>query len=330
MSNLIKKFGNTLFDKPRIFVSTGNLALDYIISLKYDGTGGVPLGWIVELAGKSQTGKTLLAAKMCSEFQKKGGYVFYADVERGYEFGNMATLGVDHTPIKDGGTFYYDAYDSIEDFYEDSTEFFTSVHEEHPGAPVIGVLDSLGFIKTEEELEKGIGYEDMGRRAKKNKEMMRLLLPILSKCNATLVVVNHVYATMSAVGPKLQTGGGMTFDYGPHLRVMFLATQKWPNDKDPEGVTLKAKIIKNRFNYKAMGKVCEFQVHYDQGPLKYSGLLSVLVENVEGLSQAGGWYDYRGHKFRSTDFAANPEKYFEMFKDGGEDATHEYVGGDTT
>lgn len=319
MSKLEKKFGGSIFDKPRTFIHTGNLALDYIISLKYDGSGGIPLGWIAEFAGKSQTGKTLIATKIASEFQKRGGFVFFGDIERAYEFENMERIGMDHTPISEGGTFYYDEYNTIENFYTDAVEFCKLVHTEKEEAPICLVLDSLGMIKTEEEMVKEINYEDMGRRAKKNKEMMRLMLPVLNECNATLLVINHVYATMSQIGPRFETGGGMASDYSPHLRIMFLTTKVYPTDKDPEGARLRAKIVKNRYNYRAMGKVCEFDVDFNTGPLKYSGMLPLLVREVDGLTQAGGWYDYKGHKFRSTDFASNPDKYFELFERGKKD-----------
>lgn len=320
MSKLEKRFGKTLFDKPRTFIHTGNLALDYIISLRYDGSGGIPVGWIAELAGKSQTGKTLIASKIASEFQKRDGFVFFGDVERAYEFENMEHIGMDHTPIAEGGSFYYDEYDTIEDFYENSVDFANMVHEEHPEAPICLVLDSLGMIKTAEEMEKGIDYEDMGRRAKKNKEMMRLMLPVLNNCNATLLIINHVYVNLSPMGPRVETGGGMASDYSPHLRIMFLTTKLYPNDKEPEGARLRAKIVKNRYNYRAMGKICEFDISFDEGPLKYSGVLPLMLSEVDGLSQSKGWFDYKGHKFRASDFAGDPEYFFEMFKKGGRDA----------
>jgi RecA/RadA recombinase len=320
VSKLKKDFEpHTLFDKPRILVSTGVLALDYIISGKYDGTGGIPLGWIVELAGKSQTGKSLLGYKLAVEFQRRGGYVFVNDSEYAYQPEKAEQLGMNHTHVSDGGRFHYDDTECIEEFFNKAQKFCEDVRNENTNDPIAILLDSLGVMMTADELEAGMKYEDMGRRAKRLKECARQILPVLNKYGATLIVANHVYDTLAMMGPKQVSGGGMALDYTTNLRIFFQSTKHYPNEKDKEGVILRAKIVKNRMNFEAEGKVCEFAVDWEQGPLKYTGLLPMLVTEIKDLSQAGGWYDYRGHKFRANDFAGNPEQYFEMFHDGEKD-----------
>src|SRR3972149_3749305 len=51
------------------YISTGNFALDYIISDKFVG-GGVPLGRIVEIYGESSTGKTVIGTHLLQGVQK--------------------------------------------------------------------------------------------------------------------------------------------------------------------------------------------------------------------------------------------------------------------
>lgn len=323
MSKLNKRFGKTVFDKPREFVHSGNLALDCIVSGKYDGTGGIPIGAIVELAGRSQTGKTLIAAKVGAEFQKRGGYVFFNDAECTYDVIASSNIGLDHTNIADDGTFYYDRINIIEEFGNAAIEFCHLVHEDHPELPICIILDSLGVMRSAAEAEQGLEYEDFGRRAKQTKLMLRNMLPIMAETNATFIIVNHVYMTMAAMGPKETTGGGLATDYNTTLRIMFHKAKKYPDNKSPEGVIMKAKVVKSKLNYEKEGQTCEFSVSWKDGPLKYTGLLPLLVEEVDGLECAGGWYVYREHKFRASDFATNPDDFFRMFKKGGEDAKQE-------
>jgi len=315
------KFEATIFDKPRQFVHTGNLALDCLISKHYDGSGGVPIGAIVELAGESQTGKTLIAAKIGAEFQKRDGYVYFNDAECTYDNTTESNIGMSHTPIKDGGHFYYDQINVIEEFGEDIAEFCNYVHEElkKPDVPICFILDSLGNMRSRAEAEQGMDYEDMGRRAKQVKELMRQINPVLVKNNATLLIVNHGYQNLNPMGPRFITGGGLSTDYHTTVRVLLLKTKEYPDGKNPEGVIMRAKIVKSKINYSKENQKCEFMVNWETGPLKYTGLLPLLVDEIDELSQAGGWYSYKGHKFRTSDFATNPDNYFDMFHRGEKD-----------
>ena len=318
------KYECTIFDKPREFVHTGNIALDWLLSDKMEG-GGIPIGSIVELAGEARTGKTLVAAKIGAEFQKRGGYVYFNDSECTYDQTKPSNIGLDHTPIKKGGHWYYDQISILEDFGDEIKTFCAYVHEDlgAPDVPICFILDSLGNMRSRSEAAQGMDYEDMGRRAKVTKELMRQSNPILVRNKATLLIVNHGYMNLSPVGARFVTGGGLATDYHTTMRVLLLRTKVYPDDKTPVGVTMKAKILKTKVNYSKENKTCEFDVNWETGPERYSGLLPILVETVPGVEQAGAWYSFNDTKFRSSDFYADPERFLHLFLQSGTERTAE-------
>ena len=57
-------------------ISSGNIALDVVL-----GTGGYPVGRIVEIFGPESSGKTTLALHGIAETQRAGGIAAFIDAE---------------------------------------------------------------------------------------------------------------------------------------------------------------------------------------------------------------------------------------------------------
>ena len=57
--------------------------------------GGIPVGRIIELNGLEQTGKSLLAAHILSETQKKGGMAVLIDTENSVSMEFYDAIGLD-------------------------------------------------------------------------------------------------------------------------------------------------------------------------------------------------------------------------------------------
>ena len=82
------------FSDPTDWISTGNYALNYLIS--GDFNKGVPLGKVTVLAGESGSGKSFLeSGNLVRNAQKEGIYVILIDSENALDQSWLEALGVD-------------------------------------------------------------------------------------------------------------------------------------------------------------------------------------------------------------------------------------------
>ena len=75
------------------WVSTGDPILDIKISNRKNG--GIPVGRITEIFGLPSAGKSLLAAHIIKETQKKGGIAVFIDTEQAQMREFLYAIGVD-------------------------------------------------------------------------------------------------------------------------------------------------------------------------------------------------------------------------------------------
>jgi recombination protein RecA len=74
------------------WISTGSTMLDLAISnRKY---GGFPVGRVSEITGLEQSGKSLLAAHVLLNTQKKGGLAVYIDTENAISTEFLSAIGL--------------------------------------------------------------------------------------------------------------------------------------------------------------------------------------------------------------------------------------------
>ena len=71
------------FNDPTDWVSTGNFALNYLIS--GDFNKGIPLGKVTVFAGESGAGKSFMCFSCAKHAQKAGYSVIYIDTENAIE-----------------------------------------------------------------------------------------------------------------------------------------------------------------------------------------------------------------------------------------------------
>jgi len=74
------------------WISTGSSILDLAISNRPHG--GLPVGRLVEFNGLECTGKSMMAARICAETQKKGGLAVIIDTENSGSPEFWKSLGV--------------------------------------------------------------------------------------------------------------------------------------------------------------------------------------------------------------------------------------------
>src|SRR6056297_372520 len=82
------------FNDPTDWISTGNYALNYLISGEFDK--GVPLGKVTVFAGESGSGKSYMCSgNIARHAQEQGIYVVLVDTENALDETWLQALGVD-------------------------------------------------------------------------------------------------------------------------------------------------------------------------------------------------------------------------------------------
>jgi len=293
------------YGQPRWFLSTGNLALDYIVSGKVDGTGGWPAGRICEVFGDPSTGKTVLLEKAGASIQSVPNGIFVvADTEDRWDEAYARVHGVDPERM-----IRY-VPETIEEFGLKTLDILDQFGK---GNKILFVLDSLAAINTEKELadlDKGNIILDRGLRARTIRATALLLPKRLHEHEAIMLISNHTYEVVGAYVPTKATGGGRAFPYLSSVRLELTKPQaiKVEGKERPIGVEVTAQVTKSSIQ-PPFGKA-QLSMYWMAGIPQSSGLLDIATDL--GVTEKRGAYYYWDNKpFYAKDFdeflKAHPE-----------------------
>jgi recombination protein RecA len=171
-----------LRDKPidyKTMLSTGSTLLDLCLTGGRVYGGGCPGGILLEVYGRSGSGKTSILSELGGAAQALGGEVRFADPEARLDAEYAETYGLS---IPDKNYFKPDTV----------SELFKLVSDWDPPEGKINVFaaDSLAALSTELEMEKG---DKMGmRRAKEFSEGLRKYCRLIEKKNWLIACSNQV------------------------------------------------------------------------------------------------------------------------------------------
>ena len=294
------------FGIPRWYLSTGNLALDYIISGRVDGTGGWPGGRLVEIFGDPSTGKSLLIAMAIKQMQDTGGLIALADVENRWDSDFARIHGVDQGKIAPL------VPRTIEEFGIIAIDLLEAcIREKVP--KVLLCLDSVAALSTEWELENKGVKEDQGKRAKKLHAVVGRVLPgLLAKSNGLMIVSNHIIQNPNITyGSNRMTPGGKALPFQSSVRLELLSTEKIKIEGKERvvGNTLHCVCAKNSIQ-PPYGEAF-IDLYWGDGVDRYSGLLNIAVD-LDIVKRGGGWYEFQDKKFRGSDFGKFVEEHPEV------------------
>lgn len=162
-------------------VSTGSTLLDLAISGKRRRGGGVPGGLLMEVYGKSQSGKTAVMAEILASVQSNGGEANVEDPE--------ARLDEEYTRIYglSISKFAYSRPDTVEKIIDNALKW----KPKNPSAINARGTDSLAALST--ELEMGPKGDKMGmKRAKEFSAGFRKTCRLITNNNWLWVCTNQV------------------------------------------------------------------------------------------------------------------------------------------
>jgi RecA/RadA recombinase len=291
------------FNDPTDWVSTGNYALNYLIS--GDFHRGVPLGKVTVFAGESGAGKSYICSgNLVRHAQEQGIYVVLVDSENALDEKWLKALGVDTSEEK----LLKLNMAMIDDVAKTINEFMKEYKAMEDRPKVLFVIDSLGMLLTPTDVnqfEAGDLKGDMGRKPKALTALVRNCVNMFGSANVGLVATNHTYASQDMFDPDDKISGGQGFIYASSI-VVAMKKLKLKEDEDGNkisevrGIRAACKVMKTR--YAKPFESVQVKIPYETGMNPYSGLVD--------LSEAKGLLKKDGNRLSFTTNDGEIIKYY--------------------
>jgi recombination protein RecA len=267
------------FNDPTDWISTGNYALNYLIS--GDFYKGVPLGKVTVFAGESGAGKSYICSgNIIKAAQEQGIYVILVDSENALDQKWLEDLGVDTSDdklLKLNMAMIDDVAKTISEFMKEY-----KVMPEDARPKVLFVIDSLGMLLTPTDVnqfEAGEMKGDMGRKPKALTSLVRNCVNMFGSWNVGMVCTNHTYASQDMFDPDDKISGGQGFIYASSI-VVAMRKLKLKVDADGNktsevhGIRSACKIMKTR--YAKPFESVQVEIPYSTGMSPHSGLVDLF------------------------------------------------------
>ena len=290
MSKLLDKLtkaGNiktsTILSNSVFFVSKETIPTDLpILNVAFSGDieGGLTSG-VTIFAGESKCYKSFLAIYAMKAYMDKypDAVALFYDSEFGIPTGYMESIGMDltriiHIPITNIEEMKFDMVKRLEDIER--------------GDKVFIMVDSIGNLASKREVENALaenGSADMVR-PKEMKSFFRIITPHITMKDLPCVIINHVYKE-TGLYAKTVVGGGTGVMYSANT-VFIITKAQEKQGTDIVGYNFTINIEKSRF-VREKAKMT-FQVLWESGINKYSGLLDIALESSHVIKPSNGWY----------------------------------------
>ena len=277
------------FNDPTDWISTGNYALNYLIS--GDFNRGIPLGKVTVFAGDSGAGKSYICSgNIIKNAQEQGIFVVLIDTENALDEDWLKALGVDTSEgklLKLSMAMIDDVAKTISTFMSD---YKALAEGERP--KVMFVIDSLGMLLTPTDVNQFDAGEmkgDLGRKPKALTALVRNCVNMFGSYNVGLVCTNHTYASQDMFDPDDKISGGQGFIYASSI-VVAMKKMKLKEDEDGNkvsevnGIRAGCKVMKTRYAKPFEG--VQVKIPYTTGMSPYSGLVD-LIEKKSLLKREG-------------------------------------------
>jgi recombination protein RecA len=263
------------------WISTGSTLLDLAISNRKNG--GLPVGRIAELNGLEGTGKSLIAAHILANTQKKGGVGIMMDTEYAAAPAFWSAVGCDLSKLPYVKVF------TVEQIFEKIEETIGTVRKANKDRCVTIVVDSLAGASCEHEMSSDHGKD--GYNTSKSiiiSKAMRKLTGLIGDQRILLVFTNQLRMNMDAkaFGDKWVVPGGKAMAFHCSIRIrLSMAGQIKNADKRVIGVDCKAVVTKNRMG--PPKRMANFEIHFDSGIQDLKSWLDFMKDNglISGTSR---------------------------------------------
>ena len=312
LKDIVKEIGDDYtklasdIDETETYVDTGS----YIFNALVSGSifGGVSGNKITAIAGESSTGKTFFSLAVVKNFldNHPDGYCLYFDTEAAVTKSMLQSRGLDINRVVVVNVV------TIEEFRSKALKAVDLYLKKKEGErkPCMFVLDSLGMLSTEKEIQDALDDKQVRDMTKSQlvKGAFRMLTLKLGQAKIPMIVTNHTYDVVGSYVPTKEMSGGSGLKYAAST-IIYLSKKKEKDGTEVVGNIIKCKTQKSRLSKE--NKDVEVRLYYDERGLdKYYGLLE-LAEKYEIFKKVGTRYDVGDGttQFGKT-ILENPGKYF--------------------
>lgn len=275
-------------------ISTGNLAIDYIL-----GVGGVPEGRSVECYGKPSSGKSTVALQVAASLQKdiiennRDEYILYLDFEHALDKAYTKNLGFDiqHPSV------ILSQPDTFEEGAELAKELIST------GNVRLMIWDSVAEAQPKAIVDGNIDQYFIGTRAKLMSQFLQQINGSLFRNNCTAIFLNHIQdkIPMGTYGrpgaPTTTTPGGDALKFYSSVRIEFQQIKQvkskrfnpLTNSEEEFSVSsdVKVKVTKNKVA--DPNRDCIVRVRYGKGFDNFWTAVQILL-NHKRIPNSSGYY----------------------------------------
>ena len=321
------------------FYDTGVYTLNYMMSRRLNG--GVARGRITGIDGLSGTGKSLVIASTMRDprltdiivLESEGGgagaeIVEFAGVDKKkVKFMKVNTLKSYKIRKKDGVIeeckdndlpakgMETDTFIFVEGAISKMRKLCQAIQfnqEKFRNRNILVVIDSLANLTSVRQLG---GTADMGKKNIELNEFFKAFDVDFEKLGITFMFTNKVYQTFDEYNPYTHSGGeAVIYNPSVYIRLTTSAEAELVSDSDMKEEkerrksalgssfkTIKVKVIKGRFGTEQ--RAGSFVIDHSIGPVRLSGLFTLLCDFGVITSPSSGWYEHALlGKFRKKDF----------------------------
>jgi protein RecA len=213
--------------EPTLWLDMGYAPLNKIISGSFDR--GLPGGRMIEIAGPSASGKTLLATMAMIAAQKAGGIAIFVDWERAFNASFARDLGMD----TDFPRFVYKRSDTWEEGNTVGMKTAAVLREKKliaPDAPIVMVCDSIAAAvpksmlfdsKTGKRKEiDEFTMNDTTALARVTSTTLKAVNQLVGQHNVTAIYLNQIRTKPGVVyGDPTTTPGGGAMEFYATTRI---------------------------------------------------------------------------------------------------------------
>lgn len=279
----------------RRWISTGSIALDYIISNRRNG--GIPEGRIIEFYGPPSIGKSHIALQISKSVQKMGGIVVYIDSENATSVELLASLGLDVTK-----RFVYVEETCTEHVFSIMEKTITKAREMDKDVPVVIVWDSIAATSPLAEIHGDYDKDSIGLQARTLAKGFRKITSTFGADRATLICLNQMKTKIGVLyGDPDTTPGGQAIPFHASVRVKLTSGKSikgsdkgYDDDRkdDVIGINVIATTVKNKIS--APRRKANFEIHFGRG-IEESEQLLDEINAVGEITRDGHIISCGGH-----------------------------------
>jgi RecA/RadA recombinase len=288
LKDIVKEIGGEYtqlaadIDETETYVDTGSFIFNALVSGSL--LGGVSGNKITAIAGESSTGKTFFSLAVVKNFldNNPDGYCLYFDTEAAVTKSLLESRGLDVNRIVVVNVV------TIEEFRSKALKAVDLYLKKKEGErkPCMFVLDSLGMLSTEKEIQDALDDKQVRDMTKSQlvKGAFRMLTLKLGQAKIPMIVTNHTYDVVGSYVPTKEMSGGSGLKYAAST-IIYLSKKKEKEGTEVVGNIIKATTHKSRLSKE--NKTVEVRLFYDERGLdKYYGLLE-LAEKHEIFKKVG-------------------------------------------